>query len=218
MTCAYNELYLNDAKKNLATMFDYAVNDCKYDVDWVVELFVKSGYAKRFESGSPAVVAGMSGVELTRNIVYDVYKETILIEAAQPVDKTPEYWAGWALAFYQWKSGYRFKDIFEKVKMSDIVAMYPAYHEMDIRQFFDTMDEKMLEIQLETRLKRIREAAGLSQNDLALKSGVSLRSIQMYEQRNNDIDKAQAHTLYKLAVALGCNIEDLLETPMKISG
>lgn len=216
MTCAYSELYLSDAKKNLATMFDYAVNDCKYDVDWVVELFVKSGYAKRFETGSPAVIAGMSGVELTRNIVYSVYKENILIEAAQPTDKTPEYWAGWALASYQWQSGYRFKDIFEKVKMSDIVTMYHPYHEMDIRQFYDTMDEKMSCIQVETRLKRIREAAGLSQNDLAVKSGVSLRSIQMYEQRKNDIDKAQAHTLYKLAVALGCNAEDLLEAPMKI--
>lgn len=215
MTCAYSELYLSDAKKNLATMFDYAVNDCKYDVDWVVELFVTSGYAKRFETGSPAVIAGMSGVELTRNIVYTVYKENILIEAAQPVDKTPEYWAGWALASYQWQSGYRFKDIFEKVKMSDIVAMYRPYHEMDIRQFYDAMDEKMSLVHVETRLKRIREAAGLSQNDLAVKSGVSLRSIQMYEQRNNDIDKAQAHTLYKLSVALGCDIEDLLETPMK---
>lgn len=69
---------------------------------------------------------------------------------------------------------------------------------------------------METRLNRIREAAGLSQNDLAVKSGVSLRSIQMYEQRKNEIDKAQAHTRYKLAVALGCDIEDLLETPMKI--
>ena len=43
------------------------------------------------------------------------------------------------------------------------------------------------------------------------KSGVSLRSIQMYEQRQNNIDKAQAHTLYKLSVALGYDIEDLLE-------
>ena len=48
---------------------------------------------------------------------------------------------------------------------------------------------------------------------LAEKSGVSLRSIQMYEQKNNDIDKAQAHSLYKLAVALGCSMEDLMENP-----
>lgn len=215
MTHAYSELYLNDAKKNLAAMFDYAVHDCEFDIDWIVELFLKSGYAKRFETGNPSVIAGMSGVELTRNIIYTVYKENLVLEALQPMDKTPEYWAGWALADYQWNSGYRFKDIFEKVKMSEIVNMYHPYHEMDIQHFYDAMDERMQRVVYETRLKQIREAAGLSQNELAVKSGVSIRSIQMYEQRNNDIDKAQGHTLYKLAVSLGCAIEDLLETPMK---
>ena len=79
MTHAYNELYLSDAKKSLATMFDYAVNDCKYKIELLVELFLKSGYAKKFETGNPGVVSGMSGVELTRNIVYAVYKEDIVI-------------------------------------------------------------------------------------------------------------------------------------------
>lgn len=216
MTHAYSELYLSDAKKSLATMFDYAVHDCDYKIDWVAELFLKSGYAKRFETGSPAVIGGMSGVELTRNMVYAVYKNELIIEAVQPMDKTPEYWAGWALAAYQWYSAYRFKDIFEKVKMSEIASMYHPYHEMAIEHFYEAMDEKMNVESAETKLKRIREAAGLSQSELSKKSGVSLRSIQMYEQKNNDIDKAQGHTLYKLSVALGCSIEDLLEVPMKV--
>ena len=33
----------------------------------------------------------------------------------------------------------------------------------------------------------------------------------MYEQRNNDINKAQVDILLKLSKTLGCNIEDLLE-------
>ena len=213
MTHAYNELYLSDAKKSLGTMFDYAVNDCKYKIEWLVELFLKSGYAKKFETGNPAVVSGMSGVELTRNIVYAVYKEDIVIEAVQPFDKTPEYWAGWALASYQWYSGYRFEDIFERVRMSEILDMYPLFHEMDITRFYEAMDEKMMQPLPDSKLKKVREAAGLSQRELAEKSGVSLRSIQMYEQKNNDIDKAQAHSLYKLAVVLGCSMEDLMENP-----
>lgn len=214
MIHAYSELYLSDAKKTLAAMFDYAVNDCKYDVDWFAELFLKSGYARKFETGSPAVISGMSGIELAKNVLNYVYKDEINIIALQPIDKTPEYWAGWALADYQWYSAYRFKDIFARVKLSDIVAMYPLFHEMDIRQFYDALDKKMHNIQLDTRLKKIREASGLSQNELSKKSGVSLRSIQMYEQKNNDIDKAQGQTLYKLSVTLGCSIEDLLESPM----
>lgn len=215
MTHAYSELYLSDAKKSLGTMVDYAVHDCNYHIDWMIELFVKSGYAKQFEKGSPIVVGGMSGIELTRKIIDKIYKEELEIEAAQPMDKTPEYWAGWALADYQWYSGYRFEDIFEKVKMSEIVNMYYPYHEMSIEHFYEAMDKKMDKIVAETKLKRVREAAGLSQSELAKISGVSLRSIQMYEQRQNDIDKAQGHTLYKLSVALGCDIEDLLERPNK---
>ena len=211
----YSELYLSDAKKNLASMFDYAVHDCKYDIDWMVELFLKSGYAKQFERGNPTVVGGMSGVELVRKIIDKIYKKDLEVEAAQPIDKTPEYWAGWALADYQWYSGYRFEDIFEKVKMSEIVEMYHPYHEMSIEHFYEAMEKKMETRIGETKLKRVREAARLSQSELAKKSGVSLRSIQMYEQRQNDIDKAQGHTLYKLSVALGCDIEDLLERPYK---
>ena len=67
----------------------------------------------------------------------------------------------------------------------------------------------------DTKLKQIREANELSQSELSKLSGVNLRSIQMYEQRKNDIDKAQGQTLYKLSVVLCCEIEDLLEQPNK---
>ena len=55
----------------------------------------------------------------------------------------------------------------------------------------------------DTNLKRLRKAAGLSQNALAEVSGVPLRTIQQYEQRQKNINKAQneylvmpAHVLY----------------------
>lgn len=63
----------------------------------------------------------------------------------------------------------------------------------------------------ETNLKRIRTVKGYSQKQLAEMSGVSLRSIQMYEQRNKDINKAQSDSLYRLAKVLCCKMEDLLE-------
>ncbi len=64
-------------------------------------------------------------------------------------------------------------------------------------------------------IKQIRESRGISQAELAETSGVNLRSIQMYEQKVNDIDKAQSQSLYKLSRVLGCGIEDLLENPIK---
>ena len=105
-------------------------------------------------------------------------------------------------------------DIFERVPLSRIISMYPVYHEMDITNFITTMEEFYHEVEREPNLKRIRENRGLSQMELAEQSGVNLRNIQMYEQRKNDIDKAQAGILYKRSRVLGCNIEDLLESPM----
>lgn len=62
-----------------------------------------------------------------------------------------------------------------------------------------------------TNLKRIREAQGLTQAGLAERSGVNLRMIQNYEQGFKDINKACAITVFKLAKALHCWTEELLE-------
>ncbi len=62
-----------------------------------------------------------------------------------------------------------------------------------------------------SRLKKMRELAGYSQAKLAEVSGVSIRMIQYYEQGKNDINKAEAMTVYKLAYWLQCRVEDLLE-------
>lgn len=128
-------------------------------------------------------------------------------------ERSEVYWAGWALAEYQWDTCRRFKDIFSRIPLSEIVTMYSVYHEMDIGHFIEDMNKRYMSITQEIHLKTIRENRGISQVELAALSGVKLRSIQMYEQKVNDIDKAQARTLYKLSRVLGCNIEDLLENP-----
>lgn len=214
MTHAYNKSYLSNAKNRLSQFFDYAINDCNFKSDWIAMMFVQSGYAEQFERGNPAVLAGMSGIELAQLVINKIYKEKKLPSPSFSNDKSPEYWAGWALAEYQWYTGRRFKDIFEYSPLSKIISMYSVYHEMDITQFIDTLNQFYTEIDAETKLKRIRESRGLSQAELASESGVHLRSIQMYEQKANNIDKAQAQTLYKLSRVLGCTIEDLLENPM----
>ena len=89
--------------------------------------------------------------------------------------------------------------------------MYYLLHEADISKFVDIFDEKMREHFKDTNLKRIRTSYGCTQAELAKRSGVSLRSIQMYEQRNKDINKASAETLYRISKVLGCTMEALLE-------
>ena len=215
MIHAYDELYVKDAKYILAECFDYLACDCGMDVDWAAMLFVHSGYARLFGMGNPAVVAGMSGVELAHAIIRATYQDKELPEHRLSEHLSSEYWAGWALAEYQWFSGRDFSGIFKHVSMKDIVRMYPAYHEMDERRFCEAMEACCSVDDSVSRLKRLREYYGLSQSELAKASGVGLRSIQMYEQRVNDIDKAQAQTLYRLSRVLNCTVEDLLEHPMQ---
>jgi len=60
-------------------------------------------------------------------------------------------------------------------------------------------------------LQRIRKERGMSQSQLAEASGANLRMIQYYEQGAKDINRAEAHTVWKLSQALQCNMEDILE-------
>lgn len=215
MTHAYSEYYLSDAKDRLSSFFDYSINDCNFEPDWITALFINTGYAEQFERGNPAYVSGMSGVELARAVIIKAYGKKELPPPTNTEECSPEYWAGWAIAEYQWYTGRRFKQIFDRISLSKIIGMYSVYHEMDIMHFIETMEEFYVAAEGDSNLKRIRENRGLSQSELSKLSGVKLRNIQMYEQKVNDIDKAQAQILYKISRVLGCNIEDLLESPMQ---
>lgn len=95
----------------------------------------------------------------------------------------------------------------------DLRGMYYPLHEADESKFIETLLRKLdaLDENRPTRLRARREAFGLSQSELARRANVGLRAIQMYEQRNKDINHAQGATLYRLSRALGCGMEDLLE-------
>lgn len=208
---AYNELYLLDAKKNLAVCFDYAINDCKFNSDTFVFMFINSKYSKLFETGDPNVVSGTSGIELARKIISEYVPSAAFVEKDSQLSKSKEFWALYYLAEFQWKTGRTFKDIFYRITLSEIIDMYNPYHEVDISKFINDLNKKITSKNIESKLKTIRQSQGLSQSQLAKKANVKLRSIQMYEQKQNNIDKAQANTLFAIAHALNCNIEDLLE-------
>lgn len=59
-------------------------------------------------------------------------------------------------------------------------------------------------------LKEQRKLKGLSQGKLAERCGQSVRTIQSYEQKTKDINKASLENLLNLAIALECKISDIL--------
>ena len=89
--------------------------------------------------------------------------------------------------------------------------MFHPFHEMDIRAFCEEMDRRRSDAAASAPCKRARLRAGLSQSELACLSGVPVRSIQQYEQRQKSINRANAETVFALARALCCEPDDLLE-------
>ena len=213
MMNAYSELYLDDAMNNLGDMVDYALCDLGFDADEFFSWFISSGIASRFEKGNPKYIAGMSGIELADAVLTATninYKKT---EPAHKNYKGKEYWAGWILAYYQWFSGKRFEDIVKGgLPLSTVLSMY-ILHEADESKFVDAAEEilKRNAENKKSRLHEIRKARGFTQQQLSEASGVSLRMIQLYEQKQNDINKAQVNVVISLARALGCDVEDIME-------
>ena len=62
-----------------------------------------------------------------------------------------------------------------------------------------------------TQLQDKRRASGMSQSELARKAEISVRTLQSLEVGARNIDKVSVLTALKLAKALGCSIEDILE-------
>lgn len=207
----YKELYFEDSVNTVASIFNYVLYDVELPLDLFTNFFINSEEFKKIEMCHPYYVGGRSGVEIAKEMLSKNFIDLDLPEPSLTENKNRYYWAGWALANYQLTSDISYKEIVSRIPLEEIINMYDVFHEMDISRFCDAMNKKYISRQKETKLKLLRTKAGLSQSELAKKSGVSLRLIQLYEQRANDINKGQFLTVMKLAQALNCDASDLKE-------
>lgn len=65
----------------------------------------------------------------------------------------------------------------------------------------------------ETTLKRVRSSKGFTQRGLSEATGISLRTIQHWEQGSKDFNQAAALTVYTVSQALGVEMLELLDIP-----
>ncbi len=211
MIYAYDEIYLDDAMKNLGEAADYAASCCNLNIDTFFELFIATGIASQFEKGNPRFVSGFSGTELVCEIIDKAGLEMTLPPPQIEYDYSSSYWCGWIIAYYQWRTGKSFKNIISKFSAGEIENTYPALHEASEIKAFDTLN-RILEMKATaSRLQILRKNCGLSQKSLSEKSGVNLRTLQQYEIRAKDINKAAVETLFSISKVLGCSITDLME-------
>lgn len=211
MISAYDEVYLGTARVTLGTMLDHAVNELGMELESFWRDFLDSGLADRFGRGDYQLITGRSGVELAYDVLERIEGAPVRPVPYQAVSsRSPEYWAGWALAYYQWKSVSTFRQITDKVLIRDIVGLYHPYHEMDISQFCDRMDQ-LCGLQEDSRLKQRRCLVSLSQSELSALAQIPLRTLQKYEQKERLLSQASFETVFRLAQVLQCDPLDLVE-------
>ena len=203
MIYSYNEIYLNVATKNIAMIFDLAINHGGFKEDNFAKIFANSDIAFGIQSGNPNILAGKSATEF---LIELVGKD--INYASTPTKRTPQYWAGWILAYAQWYLNKSFSEILSVIPFSRLVNMYHPYHEADEMKTIEVIQELFPNT---SALKTLRKKRKLTQEQLATLSGVNIRTIRSYEQGTIDLAKAQGETLLMLAKALNCSVEDLLK-------
>lgn len=75
---------------------------------------------------------------------------------------------------------------------------------------FDDIVKYLINRRKKIMLKDIRESRGMSQQDLADKSGINKRTIQVYEQGYRNINGAKLSTLLTFANVLNCSIDQIV--------
>ena len=211
MTSAYAERYLDGAMDCLGEAFDYAHERVGVNPGLLMELFTAAGYAERFEAGEPLVVAGMSGTELAMRVLEETGWRRDLPSPREGYGLTPSYWCGWVLAYCQWRTCSSFSEIDRVLPADEVLELYHPLHEASEDRFVELFMERAGEHRASVRLQEQRRLLGITQRELAERAGVNLRTLQQYENRSKNINRAAGSTLLALARVLGCRMEDLLE-------
>ena len=210
MIHAYDRSYLNRFSRALGFMFQQAIIEEGMESEIFVHRFLTSIIPHEIETGNPKYLAGMSGTEMYYEIMIehgyllasDINNQSVVSGYSDV------FWAGWILAQYQWYSQKRFKDILSVVSFSKLIQMYYPLHEADPSKAIAELD--IIMNQQDSKLKTQRVLRGITQEELASKSGVSINTIRSYEQKTKDIMKAKVEIVLDLAKVLKCSIYDIL--------
>ena len=161
MICAYDKVYLEKAQTVMARMLDFATYDLGYDVKTFFDMFISSGIADKFGSGDFTLIAGKSGVELAYEVMDKSHLTYERIKPKYTMNRSKEFWLGWALAYYQWYSNRKYNDIFRVIPFENLQRMYYTLHEADITKFVEIADERIKEFFVYTdrnNCKRVSDA------------------------------------------------------------
>ncbi|MBQ9444807.1 MAG: DUF3990 domain-containing protein [Lachnospiraceae bacterium] len=231
--------YLKEAMRCLGEFTGYVSAVSPYSSpDNALDIFSVSRYARLFEEDDPKVICGLSGMELHHKVMEEagLGRDDWEDKGYDRLETGPAYKAGCMLAYFQHESHMSFSEILSAVSFAGIQAQCgdPEDPE-DSEDHGDPGDgsteetavmisrrdaarisariaariaaRKPSSSDLQTRRKRL----ALSQKELSDLSGVNLRTLQQYEIKDKDINRAAAATVYDLSRALYCNVTNILD-------
>ena len=239
MICNNDNYFLvNKACISIGKMLDHAVYSLHQNADTFFALFITSGLASKLEQTDISIITGISGIELSYEVMKRCGIHFDRVTPRHTTGLSKEYYAAHALAHIQYDTGISYDELIHIISVSDIIRLYDSYHSKavsllpwqmsdsdrteavekiksgftdELRSAFERCGINTLHMKKETHLKEMRLRNGLSQSGLAAASGIPVRTIQQYEQRRKDINKAAADSILKLASVLNCDPSSLLE-------
>ena len=133
MKYTYDKMYLPDVQKNLGFFFQFLLHNLTFSPDKTQQLFLASEIPAQIEIANPDFLCGKSGYELAMlAIPKEDISEKIEEAIKEPFYPEAEYWAGFVLAYCQWKNNISFAKILESYSLEKLLASYHLLHEADI--------------------------------------------------------------------------------------
>lgn len=212
----YPEELLEGVMSTLGKAFEFADKHLPGGLESFYDLFVNSAAARTLDGPDAQPKLGSSGIELVLSVCETSTPgglDTMLMNERRRPKELHERakWCGKMLAYHQWDTASSLRTIAMYLSLADLYELYETERIASARVVSLKITETYAVRNTPTRLRYYRAEAGLTQANLAKISGVSLRSIQQYEQRKKNINHAQARYVLGLAQALSCQMEDLLE-------
>lgn len=191
----------SDIKNMLSIVLSFG-HEYKFYSKVVEKRVGKSAYFIAAENNNDDLILYSSSNKVLSTIFYDVdiskYSNSLYNGCV---------WLSDLYVQIQMKTNMTFEAIFLYLPIEDGFYMYPLYHEMDFNQGIDFFLER---VNKHSVLWHAMKRRDVSIDELAKASGLSYQTISSFRTRKNDIGKASARSLLKIASYLCIRPETLL--------
>lgn len=137
---AYIEPYLKDVMRNLGVMSHFCINEYGLSPKQFSTLFANSHVAEQISMGNPRYLTGMSGKEMADMLIESSANTNSKRISSNIYQVSPEYWAGWVMAYYQWFSAKSFLQMYaDGQTYENVLMMYHPMHEADLVKIVEAM-------------------------------------------------------------------------------